>query len=91
MKINWDLIIDKSDEKLHFVLFFSWDHKHRDTLQKCLFHLETMVLNRGENIVCEIYKHTKPMSLKFSMINAINGNIGDSGEIIYTDETGWKI
>ena len=83
MKINHDLIIDKSQGKFSELLQFAWNNPFRDSLKKSLEHLEIMCRNRGENIVVELYPSAKPMSVKIAFVNKINGNVGTIGGLVY--------
>lgn len=91
MKINYDIIIDKTEGQFTDILRFAWHNPLRDSLKKNMMHLEQMVLNRGDNIVVELYPDKREFSVKFAFINTLKNNIGTCGELVYIHKIGWQI
>lgn len=91
MKINYNIVIDKSKGQFTNILRFSWHNPLRESLKKAMAHLEKMTLNRGDNIVIELYPDRRDFSVKFAFVNVINRSVGTCGELVYTHKIGWQI
>jgi len=91
MKINYDIIIDKTEGQFTELLQFAWHNPLRESLKKNMKHLEQMAINRVGNIVVELYPDRREFSVKFAFVNTINKNIGTYGKLVYIYKTGWQI
>ena len=80
---NKDLIIDNSEGKFSEILQFAWNHPQKESLQKCLSHLELMCGNRSNVTVVRLYSDFAPMSLGFTMVDTLHDTNGMSGGLIY--------